>query len=181
MAEDTMLIWKFKCGSGEALACIYEKYKNILLKLAVSLLNETGTAEDIVHDVFVSFAQSRDKLKLRGNLRSYLATCVVNRVRNRNKAGQLRQTCDLELAESISSDLKRPEQWLIFKDGFERLNNAMATLPYEQRETIALHLQGGMKFKAIARLQDIAINTVQSRYRYGLKKLQLLLNSEVGR
>jgi len=36
-----------------------------------------------------------------------------------------------------------------------------------------------MKFKAIAELQGVSINTVQSRYRYGLDKLRSILNSEV--
>jgi DNA-directed RNA polymerase specialized sigma24 family protein len=36
-----------------------------------------------------------------------------------------------------------------------------------------------MKFRAIAKSQNVSINTVQSRYRYGLDKLRSLLNSEV--
>jgi len=44
---------------------------------------------------------------------------------------------------------------------------------------IALHLHGGLKFKQIAGLQKTSINTVQSRYRYGLEKLRFLLNGEV--
>ncbi len=37
---------------------------------------------------------------------------------------------------------------------------------------------GQMKFKAIAKLQQTSINTVQSRYRYGIDKLRSLLNCE---
>jgi DNA-directed RNA polymerase specialized sigma24 family protein len=36
-----------------------------------------------------------------------------------------------------------------------------------------------MTFKAIARSMDVSINTVQSRYRYGLDKLQSVLDGEV--
>jgi len=39
MLEDTVLIWKFKCGSGDALRRIYEKYRKDLLRLATVLLN----------------------------------------------------------------------------------------------------------------------------------------------
>jgi DNA-directed RNA polymerase specialized sigma24 family protein len=45
----------------------------------------------------------------------------------------------------------------------------------EQRETIVLHLKGGMKFKEIARMQRIPLSTVQGRYRYGLEKLRTIL------
>jgi RNA polymerase sigma-70 factor (ECF subfamily) len=179
MIEDKLLIWRFKLGSTDALCRIYKKYKDNLLRLASALLNDTSAAEDIVHDFFVSFAQSAEKLKLNGSLKSYLATCVVNRVRNANKARQRQEAASLNGAASVGSNLKRPEQWIIDSEQLRQLNNAMAQLPHQQREVIILHLQGGMKFKAIAELQDVSINTVQSRYRYGLDKLRSILDSEV--
>jgi RNA polymerase sigma-70 factor (ECF subfamily) len=178
MIEDKLLIWKFKRGSNDALCRIYEKYKDNLLKLATALLNETSTAEDIVHDVFVSFAQSADKLRLGGNLKSYLATCVVNRARNWNRARRHQETANPNETESVLSNSKRPEQWIIVSERLKLLNDAISQLPYEQREAISLHAQSGMKFKAIAELQDVSINTVQSRYRYGLDKLRSILDSE---
>ena len=81
MIEDKLLKWKFKRGSREALQKIYEKYEGYLLTLATALLNDVNTAEDVVHDVFVSFAQSAEKLRLEGSLKGYLATCVVNRMK----------------------------------------------------------------------------------------------------
>jgi len=178
MIEDKLLIWRFKRGSSDALCRIYNKYKDNLLRLASALLNDTSAAEDIVHDCFVSFAQSAEKLKLNGNLKSYLATCVANRVRNTNKTRRRQETAGLNEAESAVSNSKRPEQWIICSEQLRQLNNAMAQLPEQQREVIILHLQGEMKFKTIAELQDVSINTVQSRYRYGLDKLRSIFESE---
>jgi len=178
MIEDNLLIWKFKHGSRDALCRIYQKYKDNLLRLATALLSETAAAEDIVHDVFVNFAQSAEKIKLSGSLKSFLATCVANRVRNKNKAQQQRGTLSLDEAVSVVADSPRPQQWIICSERFERLNDALAQLPYQQREAVILHAQIGMKFKAIARSQGVSINTVQSRYRYGLDKLRSILDSE---
>jgi len=178
MIEDKLLIWKFKHGSSDALCRIYEKYKGNLLRLASALLNDTVAAEDIVHDCFVSFAQSSGRLKVSGNLKSYLMTSVANRARNLNRSRQRRATTGLNEARSIVSSLKRPEQWIIYNEQLRHLNNAFAKLSYQQREVIILHLQGEMKFKTIAKLQDVSINTVQSRYRYGLDKLRSILDSE---
>jgi len=178
MIEDKLLIWKFKNGSNDALCHIYEKYKDNLLRLASGLLNDRTTAEDIVHDCFVSFAQSAEKLKLSGNLKSYLATSVANRARNWNRSKQRQKTTNLNEVELAVSGTKRPEQWIIVNEQLKQLNNALAQLPYEQREAISLHLQGGMKFREIARSQDISISTIQSRYRYGLNKLRSILDSE---
>lgn len=179
MLEDKVLIWKFKCGNGDALCCIYQKYKKDLLKLAAILLNDVSDAEDIVHDVFVSFAQSAEKLKLRGNLKSYLLTCTANRARNKNRAKRQRQTAGLDKAETIVSNLKRPEEWIICGEELRRWSDAMARLPYEQREVVILHLRAGMKFRQIAKLQGISVNTIKGRYRYGLDKLRSILNGEM--
>ena len=178
MIEDRLLIWKFKCGSSDALARMYQKYKNDLLRLASALLNDAGAAEDIVHDCFVSFAQSSRRLRVNGNLKCYLATSVANRARNWNRAGLRREINGLDEAEPVVSGSKRPEQWLIYSEQLTQLNNALAQISYEQREVIVLHLQGGMKFRAIAELQGVSVNTVQSRYRYGLAKLRSILDSE---
>ncbi len=178
MIEDKLLIWRIKHGSSDALGRIYKKYKDFLLRLAFAMLNDRDTAEDIVHDCFVSIAQSTERLRLSGNFKSYLATCVVNRVRNANKTGR-REIIDHDVAGTEVSNLTRPEQWIINSEQLRLLNNAMAQLPYQQREVIILHAQGEMKFKAIAELQGVSINTVQSRYRYGLDKLRSILNSEV--
>ena len=178
MVEDKLLIWKFKRGSSDALSRIYEKYKNNLLKIASGLSNDTAAADDIVHDCFVSLAQSPEKLRVNGNLKSYLATCVANRARNWNSAKQRRETASLNEADPAVSKSKRPEQWIIAGEQLTQLNDALAQISYEQREVIILHLQGEMKFRTIAKSQNVSINTVQSRYRYGLEKLRSILDSE---
>ena len=177
--EDKLLIWKFKRGSTEAFCRIYDKYKNYLLKISAGLVNDKSVAEDVVHDVVVVLAQSAESIKLTGNLKSFLATCVANRARNVNNHGRLRAAGDLDQAESVISTSPRPEQWVVRNEQFDRLNNALSQLSYAQREVITLHLHGSMKFKAIAKLQQTSINTVQSRYRYGIDKLRSLLDSEV--
>ena len=179
MIEDKLLIWRFKCGDRAALARIYEKYKTDLLRIATGLLNETSVAEDVVHDVFVTFAQSSEKLKLNGNLKGYLITCVANRARNSKRVGQRRHGINLDETEPVISDSDKPERWIIHSEELNNLNKAIAQIPYHQREVVILHVQGNMKFKAIAKSQNVSINTIQSRYRYGLDKLRSLLNGEV--
>ncbi len=179
MLEDALLIWRFKSGDGTALARIYEKHRGNLLRIAAALLNRNGLAEDVVHDVFLWLAQSPDKVRLRGNVRSFLATCVVNRVRNLNKAGQRRETLPSDEAATVASDDPGPERWMMASERLATLRRALAQLPYEQREVVILHVHGGIRFREIARSQDVSINTVQSRYRYGLEKLRTELNGEL--
>ena len=179
MLEDQVLIWKFKRGSSAALCRIYGKYRNDLLRLATMLLNNVSDAEDIVHDVFLAFAQSGKTLKRSGNLRSYLLTCVANRARNGNRAHQRRHTVGLDEAELVVADTNRPDQWLICSEELQRWSEILARLPFEQREVVVLHLRAGMKFRQIAKVQGLSVNTIKGRYRYGLDRLRSMLNGEV--
>jgi len=177
MLEDKRLIWELKQGNKDALRQIYLEYKDTLLTIAASLLHDTYAAEDVLHDVFVSFAGSAGKLELRVSLRSYLITSVVNRVRDRFRKKK-RHTVELDKAGQIRSDLNRPEQSAVLAEQLQLMADALSQIPLEQRETIILHLNGGMKFKEIAEMQHIPMNTVQGRYRYGLDKLRTILRGE---
>jgi RNA polymerase sigma factor (sigma-70 family) len=177
MLEDKLLIWKFKGGSNEALCRIYRKYGDYLLALATALLQDINAAEDVVHDVFCRFIESREKLKLAGSLKSFLATCVVNLARDRLRARKLHD-CDLDEAATKALDTKEPQHYAIFGEQARDLNRAIAQLAYEQREVVMLHLRVGMKLREIAGLQGISINTAKSRYRYGLQKLRKLLSDK---
>src|SRR4030042_5867782 len=83
MLEDKLLVLKCRRGSREAMSRIYEKHKDYLLTLAKGLLGQQAEAEDVVHDVFVSFARSVRHFRLTGSLRGYLATCVGNLARDK--------------------------------------------------------------------------------------------------
>ena len=178
MVEDRILIWRFKRGSRDALQRIYEKYVVYLITLATALLNDVNAAEDIVHDVFVSFAQSAERLRLEGSLKAFLSTCVVNRVRDR-KRSQQRQPIALDEEQAICTRTRGPELAAVCQESLQRLSRVIAQLPYEQREVLLLHIHGGLMFKQIAKSQQVSINTVQSRYRYAMGKLRAMLNGEI--
>ena len=176
MLEDTLLKSRFNRGDRDALRRIYEKYKDDLLRLAIALLDDVSLAEDVVNDSFVTFARSMGKLSLRGNLKSFLTTCIVNHARNVRRARQRKKTVGLDQAGQLQSGLKGPEQSVICNEQYQKLRDAMTELPYEQREIVILHLQNGATFRQIARWQDISVNTAKSRYRYALNKLRTLFD-----
>jgi RNA polymerase sigma-70 factor (ECF subfamily) len=178
MIEDELLKLRFRAGSLDALQRIYEKYRDYLLTLAMTLVNDGGTAEDVVHDVFVALARSAEKFRLHGSLRAYLATCVVNRVRDQMR---VRKRRDRVLGEGTHLEPEsEPADGRILSDERSRLvARALAQLPEEQRETIALHLNGQLKLREIARLQNVPLTTVRGRYRHGIDRLRSILNGRL--
>jgi RNA polymerase sigma-70 factor (ECF subfamily) len=178
MFEDELLKVRFKAGNLDALRRIYEKYRDYLLTLAMALVNDGATAEDVVHDVFVSFAQSGARFRLYGNLRSYLATCVVNRVRDQMRARKRRgQTLDEETP--LESDFDPPDTRILSDERSRLIARALARLTDEQREVIALRLNGQLKLREIAKLQNIPLTTVRGRYRHGIERLRSILNGRL--
>lgn len=177
---DRLLVTKCREGSRDALRRIYEKYRDSLLILAIALSHDVNLAEDAVHDVFVAFAQNIGSFKLTGSLKAYLAKCVANQARDLMRAGHSRakalnsqQTC---LADVDSGE---PSRLITCNEELRLLSSALAELPDEQKEVIVLHIHGQMRFKVIAKSLGISINTVKGRYRYGIRKLRSILNSEI--
>ena len=169
--EEKWLVWRFNRGDCEVVRLMYEKHKHELVALATALLRDQAAAEDVVHDVFVSFLRL-ERFRLTGSLRGYLSTCVANGARNALRAHNRRQCEPLEEALPVMSDSPWPDGEAALGDEKRLLTDALAELPYEQREVLLLHIQGGLKFAEIAESQEVSINTVQGRYRYGLEKLR---------
>ena len=179
MIQEKRLIMRFNRGETEALRDIYALYKDDLVSLAAALLHNNTTAEDAVHDVFAKLIQNRTHLHITSNLRHYLMTCVANTARQYYHSHRRAQGVPAELKTAETGDRQPPESGLLFDEQKQQLAEALAALPYEQREVILLRHYSELKFKQIAALHDVSINTIQGRYRYGLDKLRSLLNGEL--
>ena len=175
---DRYLVFRARQGDSDAFCRIYEKYRDCLLVSAVALSNDINIAEDSVQDTFVYFAEHLDGFSLTGTLKGYLATCVANRVRYHIRSRK-RQLSGLEEADVIQSKLYDPSKGIILNEQLKKLTLALMELPAEQREVVVLHTQGEMRFGAIAKSLKVPLNTVKSRYRYGIGKLRSSLKSEV--
>jgi len=177
MLEDKLLVLRCRRGNREAMCRIYGKYKDLLLTVATGLLHEPAEAEDVVHDVFVAFAQSAGQFQLTGSLKGYLATCVRNLALDRIRVKARWAEGPRPVISGPESP--NPEKDALTTEELTRLQDAMNRLPYEQREVIVLHLKAGLRFREIARLQGVSISTSHARFRYGMDKLRSLLNGEV--
>jgi len=181
MLEDKVLIWRFNHGRAEVLHEIYDKYRTDLLSLATALLSDLAAAEDVVHDVFASLLKSSGRLKLTGSLKGYLIICVVNAVRNIKRTHRRHPNLDLDQVDPIATDYDKPDDAAIFDEERHRLNQALAQLPYLEREALVLRVCGQMRLREIAKQQGVSTNAALYRYRNAVDKLRSMLNGEVRR
>jgi RNA polymerase sigma-70 factor (ECF subfamily) len=159
----------------QALRRIYEKYKEDLFTIAVSLVADKHLAEDCLQDVFVHLAESAGTIRVRSNLKGYLAGAVVNKARDHLRRESRQVDCPVEELR-LEETMHRPDEQLISAEEMSALLGAMAKLPVEQREVFVLYNQGAMSFRQIAQQQEIPVRTAHSRYRYAINKLRVLLN-----
>lgn len=178
MIEDELLKFGLKLGREDALNRIYEKYLNYMLSVAMAFLNDAHAAEHVVHDVLLSLAESPKRFRLAGSLKHYLATCVANRARDRLRSGR-RGTIRLRAMAEAEPEAGPPENGLICDEQARHVYEALARVPAEQREVIALRLKAGMGFKQIAQIQDASYVAVQARYRRGIEALRSILNGRL--
>ncbi len=179
MSEDGELQEALKRGDDAAWRQIYLKYKDDLLTVARSLVCDVETAEDCLQDVFVSLVS--DGCRIRSNLKGYLLSCVVNRARTHLRSRNAQSNCQVNMQSRVRTqhlEAGSPASVLVREDQTQRVARALEKLPLEQREVVVLRLQGDMKFRQIAEMLDVSVNTVQSRYRYGMEKLRLLLSEK---
>lgn len=172
--NDAGLAQRLVDGDADALRQVYHLYKHDLLTVATAVLCDLHAAEDCVHDVFAQFAAGAKDVAVERNLRGYLMRCVANRAKNMIKQQRVRRTRRVDEADERRSS-ESPAGRLIATEQSLQVFRAMAQLPIEQREVITLHLHAELTFREIALQLGLSINTVQSRYRYGIEKLRTLL------
>src|SRR5262245_4578826 len=114
MLKEMHLVWRFNRGHTDALREIYDEHKHDLVTLATALLVDKSEAEDVVHDVFVGFMQSEGRFRLTGSLKGFLATCVANRARNRNKSKRKQVPDEAAVAAPATPEHERPDLAAMF-------------------------------------------------------------------
>ncbi len=172
--SDKQLLAAAKRGDKESMRVLYVAHKDHLYTLARALLRDQHLAEDVVHDVFVSFARALDDLQLRGSLRGYLSVSVCNKARDIIRS-RVRRQGHLRRAGEPQKTGDSPESLLATQESIEHLRTALHELPLEQREVLLLRSRMGLTFREIGKQQQVGIETAKGRYRHGLNRLKKLL------
>jgi RNA polymerase sigma-70 factor (ECF subfamily) len=150
-------------GRDAAFAALYDRDGATLFRVAFALLGCRADAEDAVQEVFVGLAQAGASLAAVENLRAYLFAALRHAVA---KTAARRRT---DRRKPMPDALAAPEPRTAAD---ERLERALAALPADRREVIALKIDGGLTFREIAAVLGISPNTAASRYRYALAELR---------
>jgi RNA polymerase sigma-70 factor (ECF subfamily) len=166
MGDDSDDVWPPRSAT-DALALLYDRFAPALFRTACGLLGNAADAEDVVHDVFVALARSWARLPAIVDARSYLFVALQRAVARR----AVRRKPEA-LPDNVADPRRPPER-------DDRLEQALARLPAEQREVVVLKIDGELTFAELAAVLGISANTAASRYRYAMEKLRANLERDV--
>jgi len=158
-------------GDSRAFAALYDRFGERLFRSAMAMLGQTADAEDAVQEVFVALVRSRKRLGDVRDLTAYLFT-ALRRAAAQQAARRAREPTACRAVEAAAARESRPAA---DDPRGERLESALSALPPEQREVIALKIDGQLTFAQIGQAMGVSINTAASRYRYALEKLRASL------
>jgi RNA polymerase sigma-70 factor (ECF subfamily) len=157
-------------GREEAFAKLYDLYGPGLFRVARRLLASPQDAEDVVQEVFVGLVRARRTLGEVESLRAYLFASL------RRAAARLASRRKTTAAGPVDwNAIPEAEPRALEVGQAAQLERALRSLPAEQRELVALKVDGGLTFAEIAACLGISANTAASRYRYALEKLRASL------
>lgn len=147
----------------------YRRFGSLLYSVALKILHIAEDAEDCVHDVLVRvWKNPRAFTAERGSVRSFLVVCVRNEALSRTRSSARRD----RLTERAGREMPAAVEFQI-SDFVEeqRVREALAQLPEEQRAAVTLAYFGEKTHVEIAEELGQPLGTVKSRISLGLRKL----------
>ncbi|MCL5280133.1 MAG: sigma-70 family RNA polymerase sigma factor [Planctomycetes bacterium] len=151
---------------------LWDRYAGELLALLQAVLCSRHDAEDVLQTVFVRIVHKRRYLAAARCLDAY-----VYQIARHEATSFLRRHRRERVVESDA------QPWLVTaeaavassREATEMLQTALTRLPPLQRQIVVLKTYQDKTFREIAEMLDVSLNTVASRYRYGMEKLRALL------
>ncbi len=139
------------------------------MRLAVLIVDDLGSAEDVVQEAFVSLHRNQDRVRIPETALGYVRAAVVNGCRS-----QLRHRAVVRRTLHLVADDDEGRQRELFDSvGVDtEMLAAVRALPHRMREVLVLRYWSDLDEAQIAAALGISPGTVKSTASRGLAKLR---------
>ena len=166
-ADDEPSAW----DASEVVTELYKAHYNQLVRLAVMLVHDVQTAEEVVQDAFEAMHLAWRRLRDREKALSYLRQSIVNKSRS-----VLRHRKVVEMhAPKPAPDEQSAEHAALTLIERSAVTSALRTLPARQREAIVLRYYGDFSEADIAEAMGISRGAVKSHTARAMAALKSIL------
>lgn len=179
--EEIKLVQRLKEGDKAAFDALYEKYKNILLRMAYLVSGQISDAEDIVQETFVKCYLHIGELKRNEGFKAWLFQILY-----RTAYGQLKKRKreipdeDIGIQADATDEITSLDR-IIRSETEELVSGAVQSLDFKHRTVVVMYYYNDMSTKEIAKVLGCTDGTVKSRLFSARKKLkQRLCDTRTG-
>jgi RNA polymerase sigma-70 factor (family 1) len=167
-------------GNENAFTQLYLHFGKRLILFGVSLVRSREIAEELVEDVFVKLWANRQHITEIENLTVYLYVAVKNKALNKlsQKASELVSAPFDYLDTSIDGFAADPYDLLITTEMMARMRQVVDTLPPRCKMIFKLIREDGLKYKEVAEILNISVNTIDVQMAIAVKKICAALHIE---
>lgn len=190
--SDVELMLELRQGDEGAFKAIVERYQRPLINFFHRLLWDRALAEDYCQEVFIRIYVHREEYEPRAKFTSYLFRIARNYWIDQRRSASKRPGT-VSLSAPVRSEGSRDvhlEDVLASPEGAverspaetheirDRVEQALRSLPDEQRMVFLLSEQQGMKYAEVAAVLQIPVGTVKSRMHHAVRRLREVLSRE---
>lgn len=167
--DDATLLSLVRRGDEHAMATLYDRYSKIVYSVALRVLRDPASAEDILQEIFLQVWRNPEQyVAVRGSLGGWLTVVTRNR-----SIDALRRKKPLETIDDISL----ASQYDLAVDAerntmSEKARAVIYKLPVEQRKTLEMAFFDGLTHSEIAEMTGDPLGTVKTRIRSALTTLR---------
>lgn len=151
---------------------LYAEHRLGLVRLALLLVDDVQSAEDVVQDAFAQFVGKAHRLRDQQAALAYLRTSVVNGSRS---ALRRRRTAR-GYTPPHEPDRPDPSDLVVLADEHRQVIDALNQLAPRQREVLVLRYWTGLTEAEIADTLGISKGSVKSTASRGMDALEALLD-----
>ena len=182
---DAALMLRVKRGDKQAFAELVDKYKQPVVNFICRMLRDGTEAEDLAQNVFLQVYKSAHRYRVSAKFSTWLFTIARNlclneiRRRSRHPAESLDaphpEHDDQPLHQFEDKETSLPPDALLHSELEQKIEQALATLPENQRTAILLCRQEDLSYEEIADVLGCSLSATKSLIHRGRETLKQML------
>jgi len=182
---DAALMLRVKRGDKQAFAGLVDKYKQPVVNFVCRMLRDETEAEDLAQNVFLQVYKSAHRYRVSAKFSTWLFTIARNlclneiRRRSRHPAESLDaphpEHDDQPLRQFEDKETSLPPDALLRGELEQKIAQALATLPENQRTAILLCRQEDLSYEEIADVLGCSLSATKSLIHRGRETLKQML------
>lgn len=158
-------------GNREAFDMLFRDWYARLVGFAQTFVSESGLAEEVVSDVFVSLWINRENLAAVDHADTYLYVSVKNRCLNTLRSKIYTVTIE-EQPDMKTAEYENPHEVMEHRELYEKLNRLISQLPEQQRIIFRMIKENGLTAKQTAEILQLSPRTVETHVYKAVKRLE---------